>query len=95
MWVNPAQPPSVSRCAPQLPFPCVPYRPSKILLVQLHKHMKVAVNARDWTELRAALDTESALLGQGAKVGHFAVMLRRLSEIPQAQDKFWRYMELS
>ena len=35
VWVNPAQPPSVSRCAPRSRSPVSPDRPYKILLVQV------------------------------------------------------------
>ena len=35
VWVNPAQPPSMSRCAPHSRSPVFPDRPSKILLLQV------------------------------------------------------------
>ena len=61
-WVNPAQPPSVSAMRSPLPFPGVPDRPSKILLVQVgtlsfsHPLFGVSVLfiyywARDWRAL--------------------------------------------
>ena len=65
-----------------------------VLFAQLLAKHKAAVEERDWQGLREALEMESSAIGQGTKVGHFATMLRRLSELPQAQDKFWRYMEL-